>query len=51
MAVLKTNDDKELIITCDCGCEEGLHIKVEKDYYDGSDSDMDTFLLLYIFER
>ena len=27
MSVLKTNDDKELIVTCDCGCEDGLHIK------------------------
>ena len=43
MSVLKTNNDKELIVICDCGCEDGLHIKVEKDYYDGSDSDMDTF--------
>lgn len=43
MSVLKTNNDKELIVVCDCGCEDGFHIKVEKDYYDGSDSDMDTF--------
>lgn len=43
MSVLKANNDKELIVTCDCGCKDGLHIKVEKEYYDGSDSDMDTF--------
>lgn len=29
MAVLLSNDNKELIVTCDCGCENGFHIKVE----------------------
>lgn len=36
MAVLLSNDNKELIVTCDCGCEDSIHIKVENvsdDYF------------------
>lgn len=31
MSILKSNDDSELIVQCDCGCDEGLRLKVEKD--------------------
>lgn len=31
MAVLKSKDDKELVITCDCGCDNGIHFKVDRD--------------------
>lgn len=31
MAVLKSKNDKELIISCRCGCDEGVHIKISND--------------------
>ena len=31
MSVLKSEDDKYLIVTCRCGCDEGLHIRIEHD--------------------
>lgn len=38
MAVFMTKDKKELIVTCDCGCEKSFHIAVDDsckdlDYY------------------
>lgn len=36
MAVLMTEDKKELIVTCKCGCESAFHIMVDdqdKDHY------------------
>lgn len=36
MAVLMTNDNKELIVTCNCGCENAVHIRIDcedDDYY------------------
>ena len=29
MATLKSSDNKEMIITCSCGCDEGIRVKVE----------------------
>ena len=34
MAVFKSTDNGELIITCNCGCEEGIHLKIDKTDYD-----------------
>lgn len=35
MSVLRSKNNKELLVTCECGCEEGLHIiKVEPDECD-----------------
>ena len=31
MAVLKTKDETELIVSCKCGCEDGIHLRVDKD--------------------
>ena len=31
LAVLKSADDKDLIVTCRCGCDEGVHIRIERD--------------------
>lgn len=31
MSILKSEDGKELIVTCRCGCDEGLHIRIERD--------------------
>ncbi len=31
MAVLKSKDENEMIISCKCGCDDGLRLKVEKD--------------------
>ena len=36
MAILTSTDNKELIVTCNCGCEDSIHIKVENisdDYF------------------
>lgn len=34
MAVLKASDNSEMIISCKCGCDDGLMIKIEKDEED-----------------
>ena len=37
MSILKSDDGKELIVTCECGCDEGVHIIIDKDHIDGLD--------------
>lgn len=32
MATLKSNDNKEMIIMCDCGCDEGIRVKIEEAF-------------------
>ena len=34
MAVLKTLDNSEMIISCKCGCDDGIRLKIEKDEED-----------------
>nr|DAQ99722.1 MAG TPA: hypothetical protein [Caudoviricetes sp.] len=34
MAVFKNFKDDELIVSCECGCDEGIHFKIY-DYKDG----------------
>lgn len=34
MAVFKNFKDDELIVNCECGCDEGIHFKIY-DYKDG----------------
>ena len=34
MAVFKNFDDDELVISCKCGCDEGIHFRIH-DYKDG----------------
>ena len=34
MAVFKNFKDDELIVSCKCGCDEGIHFKIY-DYEDG----------------
>ena len=36
MEILLTEDKKELIVSCKCGCEEGLHIKIDDSFGDFS---------------
>ena len=31
MSILKSNNGKDLIVTCRCGCDGGLHIRIERD--------------------
>ena len=41
MSVMISKNKKELIVSCNCGCDEGLHIvKIKPDEYD------DTFAYL-----
>lgn len=32
MSVLRTEDGKELILTCSCGCDDGIHFRIDKDF-------------------
>lgn len=32
MATLKSNDNKEMIIMSDCGCDEGIRVKIEEAF-------------------
>ena len=34
MSVMISNDKKELIINCKCGCEDTIHIRVDDKYKD-----------------
>lgn len=34
MAVLKSNDNTNLIISCMCGCDESIRLQVNKDDFD-----------------
>lgn len=31
MAVLKSANNKEMILTCRCGCDEGIRVKIDTD--------------------
>lgn len=31
MAVLKSPDGSELIVTCNCGCDNGIHMIIDED--------------------
>lgn len=43
MAILKTKDNSELIVTCDCGCDNGLHIRIDLDSISGLPKEEETF--------
>lgn len=34
MAILKSKDNKELLIDCDCGCGTGVRFRIDRDDYD-----------------
>ena len=34
MATLKTKDNKEMIILCECGCDEGMRIQIDTEFGD-----------------
>lgn len=34
MSVLMNKDKTELIVTCKCGCDSGVHMVIDKDDYD-----------------
>lgn len=34
MATLKRADNKEMVITCMCGCDEGIRVKIDPSYGD-----------------
>lgn len=31
MSILKSDDDKEMILLCECGCDEGIRVKIDID--------------------
>ena len=32
MATLKSSDNNEMIVTCDCNCDEGIRVMIDKSY-------------------
>lgn len=44
MSVLVSDDKKELIINCKCGCENTIHIRVDDTYKDYDDYAIITYL-------
>lgn len=44
MSILKSQDGKELLVTCSCGCDSGVSIRVEQDCWDPSRPQDDTFV-------
>lgn len=34
MSVLMNKDKTELIVTCHCGCEDSIHIRIDKEDFD-----------------
>lgn len=44
MSVFFTKDKQELIVTCNCGCEEAFHLKVNRDEED------DFYSVLYFMK-
>lgn len=34
MAVLKSKDEKNLVVTCKCGCDEAVRLQIDKEDYD-----------------
>ena len=43
MSILRSDDGKELIVTCHFGCDEGIHIRIERDHFEGIDPKRDYF--------
>ena len=43
MSILKSSDGKELLVACSCGCDSGVVIRIERDCWDISKPDDDTF--------
>lgn len=40
MSVMISNDKKEMIVTCECGCEDAIHIRI-----DDEDKDVDYYAI------
>lgn len=43
MSILKSQDGKELLVTCSCGCDSGVSIRINQDYWNASKPDNDIF--------
>lgn len=44
MSILKSSDGKELLVTCSCGCDSGVSIRIEQYCLNSNKiSDNDTF--------
>ena len=41
MSVMISDDKKELIVTCGCGCEEAIHLRIEP-----FDNDNENYIFL-----
>lgn len=49
MAVFKNFKDDELIVNCECGCDEGIHFKIY-DYKDGDYAFL-TYTITFILSK
>lgn len=43
MSLLRSKDKSELIVTCRCGCDEGIHIRIERDHFENMNPTDDDF--------
>ena len=38
MSLMISDDKKDLIVSCGCGCEDAVHIRIDHDVYDKNES-------------
>lgn len=50
MAVFKNFKDDELIVSCKCGCDEGIHFKIH-DYEDGDYAFLTYTMVIFILGK
>lgn len=43
----KSLDAKEILVTCSCGCNSGVSIRIETDYWDASKPDLNSDVFAY----
>ncbi len=44
MSVMISSDKKELIVTCKCGCQDAIHIKIDDEDKDADYYAIQTYL-------
>lgn len=47
MSIFKTDDGKELIVSCRCGCDNGIRMRIDKDLVEGVEDYEDYMWLTY----
>lgn len=44
MAIMISEDKREMIVTCKCGCQDAIHIKIEDEYKDADCYAIQTYM-------